>query len=122
MFKIIYPILSVKCGRNNWVAKEHWQEAAYRTTITEKRVIACGECEKLLEQIKRSCHRKTGSNKAKEIRVYDENRIEIELNFRDEFALLIAYLEITRDVIARAYRKKNRPEQTGQGFQDGFSL
>lgn len=75
VFKKIYPILSVKYGRNNWVAKEHWQEAAYRTAITEKRVIACGECEKLLEQIKRSCHRKTGSNKAKQIRVYDENRI-----------------------------------------------
>ena len=35
----------------------------------------------------------------KEIRVYDENRIEIELNFRDEFAQLMEYLEMNRDVI-----------------------
>jgi len=38
----------------------------------------------------------------KEIRVYDENRIEIELNFRDEFAQLIEYLEINQDVIESA--------------------
>lgn len=38
----------------------------------------------------------------KEIRVYDENRIEIELNFRDEFARLMEYLEMNRDAIESA--------------------
>ena len=38
----------------------------------------------------------------KEIRVYDENRIEIELNFRDEYARLIEYLELNRDAIESA--------------------
>lgn len=38
----------------------------------------------------------------KEIRVYDENRIEIELNFRDEYAQLIEYLEMNQEVIESA--------------------
>jgi len=38
----------------------------------------------------------------KEIRVYDESRIEIELNFRDEFAQLTEYLEINRDAVESA--------------------
>ena len=38
----------------------------------------------------------------KEIRVYDENRIEIELNFRDEYAQLMEYLELNKDTVARA--------------------
>lgn len=38
----------------------------------------------------------------KEIRVYDENRIEIELNFRDEYAQLIEYLEMNRKAIESA--------------------
>ena len=38
----------------------------------------------------------------KEIRVYDENRIEIELNFRDEFAQLIEYLEMNKETIESA--------------------
>ena len=38
----------------------------------------------------------------KEIRVYDENRIEIELNFRDEFAQLIEYLEMNQETIESA--------------------
>ena len=38
----------------------------------------------------------------KEIRVYDENRIEIELNFRDEYARLMEYLEMNRDATESA--------------------
>lgn len=38
----------------------------------------------------------------KEIRVYDENRIEIELNFRDEYAQLMEYLEMNRDTVESA--------------------
>lgn len=38
----------------------------------------------------------------KEIRVYDENRIEIELNFRDEYARLIEYLEINKENVESA--------------------
>lgn len=38
----------------------------------------------------------------KEIRVYDENRIEIELNFRDEFAQLMEYLEMNQEAIESA--------------------
>jgi hypothetical protein len=38
----------------------------------------------------------------KEIRVYDENRIEIELNFRDEYARLVEYLELNLDPIESA--------------------
>ena len=38
----------------------------------------------------------------KEIRVYDENRIEIELNFRDEYAQLMEYLEMNQDAIESA--------------------
>ena len=38
----------------------------------------------------------------KEIRVYDENRIEIELNFRDEYAQLIEYLEMNQEAIESA--------------------
>ena len=38
----------------------------------------------------------------KEIRVHDENRIEIELNFRDEFAQLIEYLELNKDTVESA--------------------
>lgn len=38
----------------------------------------------------------------KEIRVYDENRIEIELNFRDEYAQLLEYLEMNQEVIESA--------------------
>lgn len=38
----------------------------------------------------------------KEIRVYDENRIEIELNFRDEFAQLLEYLEMNQEAIESA--------------------
>lgn len=38
----------------------------------------------------------------KEIRVYDENRIEIELNFRDEFAQLMKYLEMNQEAIESA--------------------
>lgn len=38
----------------------------------------------------------------KEIRVYDENRIEIELNFRDEYAQLMEYLEMNKDTVERA--------------------
>ena len=38
----------------------------------------------------------------KEIRVYDKDRVEIELNFRDEFTHLIEYLEINRKSIESA--------------------
>lgn len=38
----------------------------------------------------------------KEIRVYDENRVEIELNFRDAYAQLIEYLEMNRGAIESA--------------------
>lgn len=38
----------------------------------------------------------------REIRVYDENRIEIELNFRDEYAQLIEYLEMNQEAIESA--------------------
>ena len=38
----------------------------------------------------------------KEIRVYDENRIEIELNFRDEYAQLVEYLELNKDTVESA--------------------
>ena len=38
----------------------------------------------------------------KEIRVYDKDRIEIELNFRDEFTHLIEYLEMNREAIESA--------------------
>lgn len=38
----------------------------------------------------------------KEIRVYDENRVEIELNFRDEFAQLMEYLELNKDTVESA--------------------
>ena len=38
----------------------------------------------------------------KEIRVYDENRIEIELNFRDEYAQLMEYLEMNQEAIESA--------------------
>lgn len=35
----------------------------------------------------------------KEIRVYDENRVEIELNFRDEYSQLLEYLEMNKNAI-----------------------
>lgn len=38
----------------------------------------------------------------KEIRVYDENRIEIELNFRDEYARLLEYLELNKETVESA--------------------
>lgn len=38
----------------------------------------------------------------KEIRVYDENRIEIELNFQDAYAQLMEYLEMNQESIERA--------------------
>ena len=38
----------------------------------------------------------------KEIRVYDENRIEIELNFRDEYARLMEYLQMNKDTVESA--------------------
>ena len=38
----------------------------------------------------------------KEIRVFDGNRIEIELNFRDAYAQLMEYLETNRDTIESA--------------------
>ena len=38
----------------------------------------------------------------KEIRVHDENTIEIELNFRDEYAQLIEYLEMNRENVESA--------------------
>ena len=38
----------------------------------------------------------------KEIRVYDENRIEVELNFRDEYAQLMEYLEMNQEAIESA--------------------
>ena len=38
----------------------------------------------------------------KEVRVYDENRIEIELNFRDEYAQLMEYLQMNKNAIESA--------------------
>ena len=38
----------------------------------------------------------------KEIRVYDKDRIEIELNFRDEYAMLMEYLELNRNTVDTA--------------------
>jgi len=38
----------------------------------------------------------------KEVRVYDENRIEIKLNFRDEYAQLVEYLEMNQEAIESA--------------------
>ncbi|MBR4289535.1 MAG: recombinase family protein [Oscillospiraceae bacterium] len=39
----------------------------------------------------------------KEIRVYDQNRIEVELNFRDEYEQLVEYLEMNRDAVGMVY-------------------
>ena len=38
----------------------------------------------------------------REIRIYDEDKIEIELNFRDEFARLEEYVEMNQKVIETA--------------------
>ena len=37
----------------------------------------------------------------KEIRVYDQNRIEVELNFRDEYEQLAEYLEMNQETVGR---------------------